>query len=527
MNSKKGTTVIMKIKKILSTLLAAVLTIAMIPETGILAEGSTDEIYTYEITDGCATIKYINSSISGDVVIPDNLGGYPVTSIGEISFSGQKNITTITIPDSVTNIDPWAFSGCIKLESIMIPESVKSIGLAAFNDCSKLTHIYYVGSESDWTEIDIGIENPYLIEATVHYNSTHHPTDKTYTYEIKDGCVTITDVAWSTCGDVVIPDAFNNYPVTNIGKSSFGGLKNITSITIPNGVTNIGIRAFNNCSIRNIVIPKSVKCIEDSAFYSCDSLINVYCAGSMSDWEMIDIGIKNDDLINAFIHFNSTNIPEEDPANKEIYTYEIIDKHAIITDVVKSISGEVIIPDTLDGYHITELANWSFDCCNRITTLTISDCVKRIGNKAFSLCTSLTNIVIPESVTYIGNYAFYGCTSLTSVTVPDSVTSIGGNAFDSIAGLTMRGTSRSAAEIYAAENGITYERTDGIIAGDVNGDGAVDIADVTATLKIIANWDNIIGDETAADVNMDSYVNTNDVLNMLKYLAKWDGVYLF
>ena len=83
----------MKFRKFLLPLLA-VLTIALVcifvlPQQ---AQAATEGYYTYEVTDGEATITDCDISISGDITIPSTLGGYPVTSITSAAYS-----TTMTI----------------------------------------------------------------------------------------------------------------------------------------------------------------------------------------------------------------------------------------------------------------------------------------------------------------------------------------------------------------------------------------------------------------------------------------------
>ena len=79
-----------------------------------------------------------------------------------------------------------------------------------------------------------------------------------------------------------------------------------------------------------------------------------------------------------------------------VLTYEISDGEATITDCDESATGELIIPDTLDGCPVT---------C--------------IGDFAFFKCISLTSITIPGSVTIIETEAFDSCSSLTSIDIPD------------------------------------------------------------------------------------------------------------
>jgi hypothetical protein len=100
------------------------------------------------------------------------------------------------------------------------------------------------------------------------------------------------------------------------------------------------------------------------------------------------------------------------------------------------ISGDLVIPSTLNGRPVTSIGEWAFEGCERLTSVTIPSSVTSIGVVAFSGCKGLTSVTIPDSVTSIGNYAFEECSSLTSVTIPSSVTSIGVGAFEGCERLT-------------------------------------------------------------------------------------------
>ena len=108
---------------------------------GKTPESQAQELISYEIGDAGATITGWDPFAEGEPVIPKQIEGLSVTSIGDMAFLGCGSLTSVTIPDSVTSIGYGAFSGSTNLTSITIPDSVTSIGGSAFSGCSSLTSI--------------------------------------------------------------------------------------------------------------------------------------------------------------------------------------------------------------------------------------------------------------------------------------------------------------------------------------------------------------------------------------------------
>ena len=125
-------------KKLLLACLALTLVLCLLPTT---AEAATEGNFTYEISDGKATITDCKTSVSGDITIPSTLGGCPVTTISNGAFFNCTGLTSVTIPDSVTAIGYYAFQDCTGLTAVTIGDSVTSIEGFVFYGCTGLTSV--------------------------------------------------------------------------------------------------------------------------------------------------------------------------------------------------------------------------------------------------------------------------------------------------------------------------------------------------------------------------------------------------
>lgn len=161
-----------------------------------------------ENSDGTITITEFTGSET-EIVIPSQIKGKAVTSIGYGAFTGCSSLTNIVIPNSVTSIDRSAFSYCTGLTSITIPNSVTSIKDIVFLGCTGLTNITIPNSVT-----------------SVGYSTFY-------------GCTNLTNVT--------IPNS-----VTSIGEWAFYDCKSLKSVTIPESATNISHYAFGYCDYAGV-----------------------------------------------------------------------------------------------------------------------------------------------------------------------------------------------------------------------------------------------------------------------------------
>ena len=183
---------------------------------------------------------------------------YVVKRIGAGAFEDCYALTSVTIPNSITSIESFAFKNCQSLNSINIPQSVVFIKPTAFSNSG----IY--NDESNWEDSVLYISDC-LIQAK---------RGLTGSYIVKEGTRLIINEAFagSNLTDITIPNT-----VTDIGVGAFQ-YSALTSIIIPNGVTKIWAGAFHHCtSLKSVTLPNSITQIQRDAFRDCTALTTVVC----------------------------------------------------------------------------------------------------------------------------------------------------------------------------------------------------------------------------------------------------------
>ena len=260
------------------------------------------------------------------------------------------------------------------------------------------------------------------------------------TLNIPEGTTQIGNYAFSYCEkvrSVTIPNS-----VTSIGNYAFGSCSGLTSVEIPNSVTSIGSSAFSYCdSLTSVEIPNSVTSIGSSAFSDCSKLSTITINATTpptfgSIYSMNFYVFVPSESVDTY---KATNELKKYPNN--IYSLPIL-KGEYLTGTIKMPSNRKFAlskifknnyPKYFDKLYINDIevsTDYSLEY-NTSYTFKFELFDKRlIGGRLFSDYNYVTSVTIPDSVTRIGNEAFVNC-NITNINIPESVTSIGNYAFQS------------------------------------------------------------------------------------------------
>ena len=188
--------------------------------------------------------------------------------------------------------------------------------------------------------------------------------------------------------EIVIPDTYNGLPVAIIRSSAFNGHTALTKVVIPSSVKKIQQDAFRNCrNLTTLILPSSVTYIGSGAFAGCDNLPIV--------WDY-NPSISGKDSIQYYV--SKVNLPSD---LTEIGDFAFSEFRNL---------KEIEIPST-----VTSIGKHAFQACWNLKSITIPQSISSIEVGTFYLCKNLTEVIIPNNITEIKEFAFYGCNNLSAV----------------------------------------------------------------------------------------------------------------
>ena len=397
--------------------------------------------YSVNSSGTAYTVSGVNDYTLASITVPATHEGLPVTAIGDNAFRDWKKLTSITLPEGIKSIGNYAFYGCAGLSSVTLPASCTTLGVFPFAHTTGLTQIRVADGNTAFRSYDGVLYNAAGTKLVAC------PAGKTGSYTVRSGVTAIEGYAFDDCAlrEILLPSGLKT-----IGSYAFSASK-IESITIPSGVTTLSLSLFENCkSLVTVNLPSTIQSMGENVFCGCTAL--------------------------------------------------------------KSIE----LPDNLKTLYL-----WAFDGCTALESVKLPAKLTGIANYAFQNCKSLKSLTIPESVEGIGRGAFLGCTSLKTLSFSSSVLSVGKRAFYKCSGLTDVYFDLEAPGHWEAnwDEGLTAKvhwknEPEETLFGDINLDGTLSIGDVSRLLLMLED-DSAAENLSRCDIYTDGTANITDATMLI------------
>ena len=482
------------------------------------------------------------NSYSGSVVIPAtvtyNGNEYSVNSIGYYAFSGCSSLTSITIPNSVTSIGISAFDGCSSLTSITIPNNVTYIGNDAFDGCSSLTSITipnsvtYIGNDAFPTNTNCKIyidKSAYALG--VLWDKGIIPYDK------------------ATKADLTIPSASMINSASSIrltGTTYSGGIEMVSEAFTVNGKTKTAHTAnFTGLTPGTsypVVYKATIKYGGNTFTYTKDyNMTTSALVLTTSQPKVISAG-------NVIVEATSNLDDEEENAGFEWRRTDWTDDFASNTGAAYLYEG------TMEGY----IRNLYTEKLWKVRPYYKDNNGKSYYGEWVGLDPTNTSYFEPTVHTYakinvtgnkasVSGYVQRGSDNVSKqgfkywtdasgargagISIPSGAKTVEaeGRVMEvELTGLLPNTTYSYVAFVTTTEGETFYgkqlsfttgEDPDATLLGDANGNGVVEIGDVTSVLTLMATPEAMGYDAKAADANKNGVIEIGDVTTILTIMA--------
>ena len=280
-------------------------------------------------------------------------------------YPPYKVNTTYNVPASVNSIEDYAFTYCYRLKSVSLPEGLTSLGDFVFTYCSSLTNM-------------------------------HIPTHVSH----------IGNYAFQYCSNlesINIPEG-----VDGIGIGVLADCTSLRSINIPRSAKYIGIVAFRNCTnLTDIVLAEGVEFIDGFAFENCSSLTSINVPASVT--------YVNPCAFEQCTKLESINVSKNNAQYSSVNGV-VFNKNKTAICVSPMIVGYYEVPAG-----VTSIEQHAFSRGTGLTSVSLPEGVTQILDSAFIECSNLTNVNIPASVTEIAPRVFRQCSSLATISIPEGI----------------------------------------------------------------------------------------------------------
>lgn len=463
-------------KRYSTFLLASLLAVCALAQTQFISGK-----FKYEVIEGTNMVQIIPKSnsesgagysnlVSSDFKSSVTYDGvtYAVVGIGANAFYRCKlnEQAILQLPEGIIFIDEGAFS-FTEVGSLKMPTTLQFIAETAFN-------------ENKLAGMTVLADNPYFAhlastQGTVTYTML---TNKEKTKIIAAPGAKPTQFSGSGTTyltSITIPDqiteignyAFYGNPtlktvnfhagITRIGMGAFYGTL-LTRVNIPNPDCEIGNSCFSNSQVANITLPQGMKKLGRHVFFYCTNLTSLTLPEGMEEIGMMCFGSCS---------LTSVNLPS---------TMVKLDSCSLQDNPFTSINLK----------NVKFVGRQAFSQCTNLTTITSNGMLEEIDGAAFTRC-PLTTAYLPEGMKTIIMNAYFRCTNLNSFTVPTTVATITGNPCVGATSLTAFNVAQGS-EYFATYDGCLYATGGFTVKPDPNRDEGDVPAGLTALVGVPTGW---------------------------------------
>lgn len=431
--------------------------------------------YYYEFADG-VEITYNTyegkgyESYPGNLYIPSEINGKPVIGISDYAFSGCTRSTVITIPAGVRVIREKAFEYCEIVSLDCYTGGVPETASTAFdntpltdtnNGCNLYVRKDYLDQfkkDPLWGKFGYIETRDYDFKTTIdgityYYNS------------IRGGLEIIGMIVGEGISAVSIPSTIGAVPVVSIKGGYFEGLfqsdveaKQITSLTIPQTVTNVAGDIFSGCTnieylnldmptvkdgfrnltgLKTLEIGEHTQTIASDAFSGCSNIETLTldiatvgdCFAGLSNLKTIvlrdPVTTVNDDAFTGCTGVTDLTIGKSLVNESDVvfapFKNSIVNLTANCKNIYKWFTGSTSLLSVSLGKNVQTIGNDAFNNCQKLATTNFSEGLVSVGNKAFYYCRGLQAALLPSTVNSIGESAFQHCDNMKQVNIPEGV----------------------------------------------------------------------------------------------------------
>jgi hypothetical protein len=346
----------------------------------------------------CSIARYAFKGCSGltEIVFPDS-----VKRIDDQAFNGCDSLLDLVLGKGVAYIGNLAFMGCAKLEKVIFSDNVETIGEEAFSGCDNLYKLS-IGKCVNYIDPSAFCCCPKLNEIIVHKDNQDYYSNGDCLIK-KDSKTLIK--GYNNC---VIP---SDGSVSTIGQFAYKGNKDMTEIVIPKSVkvidegafedcirlnkvsilgdpTKIGSKAFSHClRLYSITLPKTLTEIAEDSFLGCCCLIEVYNLSSLP----VYAGSHGSGYVASHakdVYCDTSS--KSKLSKKDDYVLYREGEEVTVLGYLGT-DSKLLLPE-----EITTIHHWAFANCNTIHSVVIPKSVKEIRIRAFTNCDALDEITVDK-----------------------------------------------------------------------------------------------------------------------------------